>query len=97
MFWPNLPTDFHSAAAWITMNRSSMLQEQCIIELIFQSSIYIIWKERNMIIFTSQVTPVHSVRAAVECQIRHRLLSFNPTLSLQPSLPQFFLACTRPP
>ncbi|KAL0645324.1 hypothetical protein Bca4012_043615 [Brassica carinata] len=69
---------------------------RCIIKLMFQSSIYLIWKERNKRIFTSQVSPALSVRAAVDRQIRDRLLSIKPSPTLQPSLLQFFFACTGP-
>ena len=50
----------------------------CIIKLLFQSIIYHIWKERNMRIFQSHVTPAPTVRAAMDRQIRDRLLSIKP-------------------
>lgn len=95
--WPNPPADIHSAAAWINFSRSSSTQERCIIKLIFQSSIYVIWKERNLRIFTGQVAPSLSARAALDRQIRDRLLSVKPSQSLQPSFLQVFFACTKPP
>lgn len=95
--WSNPPPDIHSAAAWINCSRSSSPQERCIIKLMFQSSIYLIWKERNSRIFTGQSLPAQTVRAAVDRQIRDRLLSVKPSQSLQPSLLQVFFACTRPP
>ncbi|KAG2314218.1 hypothetical protein Bca52824_017340 [Brassica carinata] len=55
--WPNPPQDLHSAAAWIILNQSSPPKARCIIKLIFQSSIYLIWKERKRRIFNSQVSP----------------------------------------
>ena len=95
--WPNPPQDLHSAAAWISLSRSSSPQKQCIIKLLFQSIIYHIWKERNMRIFQSHVTLAPTVRAAVDRQIRDRLLSIKPSPCFQPPLLQVYFAFTRPP
>ncbi|CAN6921209.1 unnamed protein product, partial [Brassica oleracea] len=63
--------------------------------------IYLIWKERNRKIFasfflffnvfTSFSTTAISICSAVDRQIRDWLLS------IQPSILQFFFACTHPP
>lgn len=95
--WENPPQDIHSVAAWINLHRSSSPQARCIIRLMFQSSIYLIWKERNKRIFTTQVTSALGVRSAVDRQIRDKLLSIKPSPGFQPPLLQFFFACTRPP
>ncbi|XP_056850980.1 uncharacterized protein LOC130500235 [Raphanus sativus] len=95
--WDNPPQDIHSVAAWINLHRSSSPQARYIIRLMFQSSIYLIWKERNKRIFTTQVTSAFGVRSAVDRQIRDRLLSIKPSPAFQPPLLQFFFACTRPP
>ncbi|KAF3610829.1 hypothetical protein DY000_02044384 [Brassica cretica] len=50
-----------------------------------------------MRIFQSQVTPAPTVRAAVDRQIRDRLLSIKPSPCFQPPLPQVYFAFTRPP
>ncbi|KAL0743655.1 hypothetical protein Bca4012_085168 [Brassica carinata] len=94
--WENPPQDIHSAAAWINLPRSSSPQARCITRLMFQSSIYLIWKERNKRIFTSHVSSALAVRSAVDRQIRDRLLSIKPLPSLRPFLLQLFFACTRP-
>ncbi|XP_048637662.1 uncharacterized protein LOC125610047 [Brassica napus] len=96
--WPNPPQDIHSAAAWICMARnSSSPQARCIIKLMFQSAVYLIWKERNKRIFTSVSSTANSIRCAVDRQIRDRLLSIPASPRIQLSMLQFFFACTRPP
>ncbi|XP_013624297.1 PREDICTED: uncharacterized protein LOC106330369 [Brassica oleracea var. oleracea] len=98
--WPNPPNDVHSAAAWIGVSRArarDSVQSNCIIKLLLQSAIYHIWKERNARIFTSKAFPPAMVRAAVDRQIRDRLLSIPPSPRVQPPFLQFFFACTRPP
>ncbi|CAN7134848.1 unnamed protein product, partial [Brassica rapa subsp. narinosa] len=96
--WANPPQNIHSAAAWILLPRgSSCPHARCVIMLIFQSSIYLIWKERNSRIFTAKASPVSIVQAAVDRQIRDRLLSIPPSPRIQPSFLQFFLAFTKPP
>lgn len=96
--WPNPPQDIHSAAAWILLSRNpSYPQPVCIVKLVLQSTIYHIWKERNSQIFTSKASTPAVVQAAVEWQIRDRLLSIPASPHIQPSFLQFFLACTIPP
>ncbi|CDY14568.1 BnaC03g48910D [Brassica napus] len=95
--WPNPPLDLHSAAAWINMARNNFSpQARCIIKLVFQSSIYLIWKERNLRIFTSTSSTTNTVHSAVDRKIRDQLLSIQPSPRIQPSFLQFFFACTRP-
>lgn len=95
---PNPPQDIHSAAAWICMDRnSSSAQARCIIKLMFQSTVYLIWRERNRRIFALTSSSANSVRCAIDKQIRDSLLSLPASPRVQPSMPQFFLACTRPP
>ncbi|XP_056866508.1 uncharacterized protein LOC130512479 [Raphanus sativus] len=96
--WANPPQDIHAAAAWILLNHgSSSPQARCIIKLILQSSVYFIWKERNLRIFTGKSSPASVIIAGVDRQIRDRLLSIPPSLRIQPSFLQFFLSFTRPP
>ncbi|KAG2321863.1 hypothetical protein Bca52824_015076 [Brassica carinata] len=52
---------------------------------------------RNRRIFTSSSLSADSVRCAIDRQIRDRLLSLPPSPRVQPSMLQFFFACTRPP
>ncbi|CAF2049190.1 BnaA09g40000D [Brassica napus] len=49
-----------------------------------------------MRIFQSQVTLAPTVRAAVDRQIRDRLLSIKPSPCFQPPLLQVYFAFTRP-
>ncbi|KAH0912160.1 hypothetical protein HID58_035481 [Brassica napus] len=76
--WSNPPLDIHSAAAWISFPRaSSSPQFRCIIKLIFKSTIHLIWKERNMRIFCSRSSSAQMICAAVDRQVRDRLLSIK--------------------
>lgn len=96
--WPNPPLDIRAAEAWICMSRnSSTPQKRCIIKLIFQSYIYLIWRERNKRIFAGSSSSAEQIRYAVDRQIRNRLLSIPSSPRLQPSMLQVFFACTRPP
>lgn len=80
-----------------SLNSRASRQATCLIKLVFQSAIYHIWKERNARIFTSRSSPPATTRAAIDRQIRDRLLSIPPSPRVQPSFLQFFFACTRPP
>ncbi|CAH2047747.1 unnamed protein product, partial [Thlaspi arvense] len=98
--WVNPPLDLHSAAAWIMQARPqtrSNPQALAIIKLIFQSCIYLVWKERNARIFTSSSSTPESSRAVLDRMMRDRLLSLTPCSPSSPSLLEFYFACTRPP
>lgn len=92
---PATPLDVHSAAAMISHLRHPS-QAPPVIKLIFQSAIYLIWKERNARVFTSASTSAAALRSALDRLIRDRLLSF-PSPDPSPSLLQFYFSGPRPP
>lgn len=74
--WEQPPLDLHSVAAWIVPQRSpSNANANALIKLIFQSSIYLLWKERNARIFTNISSPSHTIHLALDRLICDRLLS----------------------
>ncbi|CAG7907616.1 unnamed protein product [Brassica rapa] len=95
---PNPPLDLHAAAAWIvsSSNRISR-KEVTLLKLIFQSIIYLIWKERNARIFTSVSSSSRQTHLAVDRLLRDRLLSFPATPSDGPSLLLLYFTSYRPP
>ena len=84
---PNPPLDLHAAAAWIVSSTNRISRnEVTFFKLIFQSIIYLIWKEKNVQIFTSVSTSSRGTHLAPDKLLRDLLLSF-PTTSLDdPSL-----------
>lgn len=92
---PATPLDIHSAAAMISrLHHPSHAPP--VIKLIFQSAIYLIWRERNARVFTSVSTSADGLRRALDRLIRDRLLSY-PSPDSSPSLLQFYFSCIRPP
>ncbi|XP_056852386.1 uncharacterized protein LOC130501493 [Raphanus sativus] len=92
--WDNPPTDLHSAAAWILQqHQPPNANAIALIKLIFQSSIYLIWKERNARNFTVVSSPTH----ALDRLLRDRLLSIKPRPPPAEYLLRFFLLIYRPP
>ncbi|KAG5382000.1 hypothetical protein IGI04_033470 [Brassica rapa subsp. trilocularis] len=72
----NPPSDLHSAAAWILHGaRHGQAQATTLLKLFLQSTIYLIWRERNARIFTSTATPLAALRVSLDRLIRDRLLS----------------------
>ena len=95
---PTPPSDLHSAAAWILHGaRHSQAQATTLLKLFLQSTIYLIWRERNARIFTSTATPLAALRVTLDRLIRDRLLSVPVRSASASSLLQFYFSCTRPP
>lgn len=96
---PHPPLDIHSAVAWLGLSRgSSSAQALCLLKIIFQAAVYLIWKERNARIFTSTSIPAAQIRSSLDRLVRDRILSLPPSTNLrQPSLLLFYLSCIRPP
>ncbi|XP_013595119.1 PREDICTED: uncharacterized protein LOC106303381 [Brassica oleracea var. oleracea] len=91
---PATPLDIHSAAAMISrLHHPSHAPP--VIKLIFQSAIYLIWRERNACVFTSVSTSADGLCRALDRLIRDRLLSY-PSPDSSPSLLQFYFSCIRP-
>lgn len=96
--WPNPPNDLHSAAAWINFSTARMGPvATSVLKLHFQSTIYLLWKERNARIFSAVSSSPASIRVRLDRLMRDRLLSLPVRWSTSPSLLQFYFACTRPP
>lgn len=92
------PSDLHSASSLILLNSSQLHAHATILlKLLLQSSIYIIWRERNARIFSSNASPPEVLRAALDRLIRDRLLSVPASFSSSRSLLQFYFSCSRPP
>ncbi|XP_022553626.1 uncharacterized protein LOC111203823 [Brassica napus] len=78
--WTNPPNDLHSAASWILqLSRQSNANAIRLIKLIFQASIYLLWKERNARIFTTVSTPPRIIHHALDRLLRDRLISIKAT------------------
>ncbi|CAA7031080.1 unnamed protein product [Microthlaspi erraticum] len=96
--WPNPPSDIHSAAAWISLNRHRQnSQAQTVSKLLLQSAVYLIWRERNARIFTGKATPATTLRVSIDRLMRDRLLSFPSQSVFRSSLLEFYFFCFRPP
>lgn len=82
----NPPADLHAAAAWILSSSSQISREEVtLFKLIFQSTIYLIWKERNARIFSSVSTSSSGIHLSLDRLLRDRLLSLSLQF-LQPAL-----------
>ncbi|CAH2060585.1 unnamed protein product, partial [Thlaspi arvense] len=96
--WPNPPSDFHSAAAWITLACSpASPQASSIIKLIFQSAIYLIWKEKNAHIFSAISTSPYNICFSLDRLVRDCLLSIPSRSHSSVSMLEFYFSCIRPP
>ena len=94
----NPPADLHAAAAWILSSSNRISREEVILlKLIFQSTIYLVWKERNARIFTSVSTSSSGIHLALDRHLRDRLLSFLASPPAGPSLLSLYFASYRPP
>ncbi|XP_018480158.1 uncharacterized protein LOC108851250 [Raphanus sativus] len=94
----NPPADLHAAAAWILSPSRLVSRDQVILlKLIFQSTIYLIWKERNSRIFTSVSTSSSAVSLALDRLLRDRLLSIPASSPVGPSLLLLYFTSFRPP
>ncbi|KAF2599198.1 hypothetical protein F2Q68_00008448 [Brassica cretica] len=59
--------DLHSAAAWILSNQQqTSAQAATILKIIFQVSIYLLWKERNARIFTGISTSAEGLKHSID-------------------------------
>ena len=84
---PNPPLDLHAAAAWVVSSTNRISRNKVtLLKLIFQSIIYLIWKERNVRIFTSMSTSSRGTHLAPDKLLCDRLLSFPATSLDSPSL-----------
>lgn len=94
---PHPPADLHAAAAWILSSSARTSREEVtLLKLIFQSTIYLIWKERNARIFTAVSTTSSSVHLSLDRLIRDRLLSIPAASPAGPSLLQIYFTSYRP-
>ena len=89
------PLDLHYVAALITHCRLSSLSAP-VIKFMFQTAIYLIWRERNARIFTSTSTSAAGLRHALDRLLRDRLIFF-PSPDHSPSLLMYYFSCTQPP
>ena len=96
--WTNPPNDLHSAASWILqLSRQSNANAIRLIKLIFQASIYLLWKERNARIFTAVSTQPRIIHHALDRLLWDRLLSIKAASPPAQSPLQFYLSIYRPP
>lgn len=96
--WDHPPADLHSVAAWINHHRGPPnVNATALIKLIFQSSIYLIWKERNARIYSTISSPSCTIHLALDRLLHDRLLSLPPRPPPSPSALQFYLSIYRPP
>ncbi|CDY13310.1 BnaC06g14470D [Brassica napus] len=95
--WPLPPTYIHSAASWILRpQQASNSSSAVIVKLVFQSSVYLIWKERNARIFTATSTPPQVLQKALDRLIRDRLLSFPASTPSSPSMLELYFSFCPP-
>lgn len=96
--WDNPPSDLHAAAAWILQSHYPINPNATIlIKLIFQSVIYILWRERNARIFTSSPSTRQALHLQLDRLLRDRILSIPARSQAGQSLLQFYFYCYRPP
>lgn len=92
------PMDLHSAAAWILNDRqASSPHSATLLKIIFQATIYLLWKERNARIFKGVSTTAEGIRLSIDRLARDRLLSFPAINSASASLLQSYFSYIRPP
>nr|VDD38956.1 unnamed protein product [Brassica oleracea] len=95
--WLLPPTDIHSTVSWILRpQQASNSSSAVIVKLVFQSSVYLIWKERNARIFTATSTPPQVLQKALDRLIRDRLLSFPASTPSSSSMLELYFSF-RPP
>nr|VDD61836.1 unnamed protein product [Brassica oleracea] len=95
--WPLPPTYIHSAASWILRpQQASNSSSAVIVKLVFQSAVFLIWKERNARIFTATSTPPQVLQKALDRLIRDRLLSFPASTPSSPSMLELYFSFCPP-
>ena len=73
---PTPPSDLHSAAAWILHGaRHSQAQATTLLKLFLQSTIYLIWRERNARRHQQAWTTTDQRRRRIDRAVRNRILS----------------------
>ena len=88
--------DLHSAAAWILSNQQqTSTQAATILKIIFQASIYLLWKEKNARIFAGISTSAEGLKHSIDRLVRNRLLSFPATYAAPAYLLQFYFSYIR--
>lgn len=90
---PAPPILLHTAATWTLLPQQPPNRATIILKLILQSATYLIWRERNSRIFTSNSLPIKVIQASLDRLIRDRLLYFSETFSSSPSLLELYFGC----
>ncbi|EFH54965.1 hypothetical protein ARALYDRAFT_900876 [Arabidopsis lyrata subsp. lyrata] len=96
---PNPPTSLSSASTWVLSVQSSPpYYASKILKLLLQTSIYLIWKERNRRVFYVDSSTISSTKSLVDRTMRNRLISFSPEdPSVRISLLGFYFGCIDSP
>ncbi|XP_013617059.1 PREDICTED: uncharacterized protein LOC106323493 [Brassica oleracea var. oleracea] len=85
--WISPQADLHSVAAWINQPRiNADAHATPVIKPYFQSAIYLLWKERNVRVFTAVSSPSSVILASLDRMMRDRLLSYPASSSFSSSL-----------
>ncbi|XP_019085128.1 PREDICTED: uncharacterized protein LOC109126280 [Camelina sativa] len=86
-FLPQPPDNLHAVADWIFHHQQPHHASMVILlKLLLQSTIYLIWKERNSKIFSSSYSSPASLQVSVNRTLRDRLLSLPALRLSSPSL-----------
>lgn len=93
------PTSLSSASTWVLSVQSSPPHYASkILKLLLQTSIYMIWKERNHRVFSAEARTISSTKSLVDRNMRNRLVSISPQDPVsQISLLGFYFGCINSP
>ncbi|CAL9215493.1 unnamed protein product [Arabidopsis halleri] len=91
----NPPISLSSASMWVLGVQSSPPHYASkILKLLLQTSVYMIWKERNRRVFSAETCTLSATKSLVDRTIRNRLISFSPEdPSSTISLLGFYFGC----
>ena len=95
----NPPRTLLSAASWaLNVQSSPPFFARKILKLLLQSSIYMIWKERNNRVFSGNHGTLASTKSLIDITMRNRLISFSPEdHSHRVSLLSYYFGCIQAP
>ena len=95
----NPPRTLLSAASWaLNVQFSPPFFARKILKLLLQSSIYMIWKERNNRVFSGNHGTLASTKSLIDITMRNRLISFSPEdHSHRVSLLSYYFGCIQAP
>ncbi|CAH8276923.1 unnamed protein product [Arabidopsis lyrata] len=96
---PNPPISLSSASLWVLSVQSSPPHfASKILKLLLQTSIYLIWKERNRRVFSAEANTIYATKSLVDRTMHNRLISFSlEDTATRISLLGFYFGCINSP